>query len=228
MTDAPLPRSLGAKTTLLAACLSLSAAGCGTRHLIIAGTGTNIGVEIAQDPVSQFPTAKLGYQRGEVAMVPTNRSAEKEPGSTGAGAAQHGDVIMELRYGGIFDTGPSSGIYQRLAVGKGAVSQPGAAFMFARDANGNLDGAAAQALQSALTVPATPPEVTDLKAQIAAKSRCDLARVNEEVARIGGKPWADYDAFRDADPREPTAAEAKRILDALADVTCAAAAVPTE
>ena len=67
---------------------------------VIAATGTNIGVEISQNPASQTPQAKLGFQRSELAIVPTNKTD-----SNGTGANVHGDVLMEIRYGGIFDTG---------------------------------------------------------------------------------------------------------------------------
>jgi hypothetical protein len=134
---------------ILGICLS-SQEGCNRyNHQVIAATGTSIGVEVSQNPATQVPQAKLGYQRAELAIVPTNRSAEKSTttgNSMGEGAKDHGEVIMELRYGGIFDTGKSSGIYQRLAVGKVAVSQPGAAFMFAKDDEGALSPHTADAL----------------------------------------------------------------------------------
>lgn len=123
------------------------ACGCGgTRHYVIAATGTVIGVEIARNPASQFYEGKVGYNRGELALVPTNRTVVSGDETQPTGAEQCSDVVMELRYGGFFDAGPSSGIYQRLAVGKAAVSQPGAAFMFARSPNGDLDKDAAAAI----------------------------------------------------------------------------------
>lgn len=127
--------------------------GCNSyNHQVIAATGTSIGVEVSQNPATQVPQAKLGYQRAELAIVPTNRAADNtvtSGNSMGGGASDHGEVIMELRYGGIFDTGKSSGIYQRLAVGKIAVSQPGAAFMFAKDDEGELKGNTADAVARA-------------------------------------------------------------------------------
>jgi hypothetical protein len=127
-------------------------------YYVIAATGTVIGVEVSQNPATQAPQAKLGYNRGELAIVPSNRPPcvaddSKTPpvqcGTLGQGAKDVPDVLMELRYGGIFDTGPSSGIYQRLAVGDVAVRQDGAALMFARNADGAVDAAAAQALIAA-------------------------------------------------------------------------------
>ena len=106
---------------------------------MLASTGTVIGVEVSENPATQFPQAKLGYNRAELAFVPSNRSSEKNAsGSFGKGATDVADVLMELRYGGIFDLGASSGIYQRLAVGSIAVQQPGASVMFAKNADGAI------------------------------------------------------------------------------------------
>jgi hypothetical protein len=134
--------------------------GCSTNqeYYVIAATGTVIGVEVSQNPATQTPQAKLGYNRGELAIVPSNRppclvDGSKTPpvqcGALHQGAKDVPDVLMELRYGGIFDTGPSSGIYQRLAVGEVAVAQPGAALMFARNAEGQIEPGAAAALREA-------------------------------------------------------------------------------
>lgn len=132
-------------------------------HYVIASTGTVIGVEVSQNPVNQSPQAKLGYNRGELAIVPTNRgqciwntqNSQWEcsgPGPQGSGGAKDStDVLMELRYGGIFSLGSGSGIYQRLAVGTTAVQQPGAAFMFAKDTKGNVNASVAQAVASTVT-----------------------------------------------------------------------------
>ncbi len=120
-------------------------------YSVLAATGTVIGVEVSQNPATQTPQAKLGYNRGELAFVPTNRSGGKEASGFGQGATDTGEVIMELRYGGIFDVGGSSGIYQRLAVGKTAVQQKGAAYMFAKDEDGTLDTATANAIASEST-----------------------------------------------------------------------------
>ena len=123
--------------------------GCTTgRHAVIAVTGTNIGLEISQNPSNQSPQAKLGYQRSEIAIVPTNRSAGVDASgtsTTGNGAADVADVLMELKFSNIFSLN-NSGIYQRLAVGTTAVSQRGAAYMFARDQKGNLDPETAAAI----------------------------------------------------------------------------------
>lgn len=112
------------------------------RGYVVTGTGTVIGVQVAENPATQLYEAKLGYARAEVALVPTN-------GVT---------VLMELRYSGIFSFGSDGGIYQRLAVGDAAVRQPGASFMFAKDVKGNLSTNVAAAISHKLegSVPLAP------------------------------------------------------------------------
>jgi len=83
-------------------------------------------------------------------VVPSNRSADKEAGNTANGAKDCADVMMELHYSGIFSTGTGSGIYQRLAVGSTAVSQPGAAFMMAKAPDGTLSTNTADALSRSI------------------------------------------------------------------------------
>ena len=148
----------------LAAALALVANGCATKtHYVVAATGTVIGVEIDQDPATQTPQAKLGYNRGELAIVPTDRQIcsipedKKEVVCAPAGGTAESvpDVLMELKYAGIFDTGQASGIYQRLAVGNTAVQQPGAAAMFLRNSSGNVDENMFAALAAVQNVPET-------------------------------------------------------------------------
>lgn len=105
---------------LLASVLLLTGCQAINHNYVVSGTGTILGIQIAENPATQLYEAKLGYARAETALVPTNGPA----------------VLMELRYSGMFSR--NGGIYQRLAVGSAAVEQPGAAFMFAKDAAGNL------------------------------------------------------------------------------------------
>ena len=141
---------------------SLTLTGCGKPGFsILAATATIIGVEISQNPATQTPQAKLGYNRAEFAFVPTNRGGGV-PSDDGAitsvsGANESGDVIMELRYGGIFDVGASSGIYQRLAVGTVAVQQAGASLMFAKDAEGTLNSETISALKAVKGIAVSNP-----------------------------------------------------------------------
>ena len=143
------------------------------RHAVLALTTTIIGLEVSQNPATQVPQGKLGYNRGELAFVPTNRSAKDQAGNTAGGAQDSADVLMELRYGGIFDKGASSGIYQRLAVGKTAVQQDGAAAMFIRDAEGEVDADAKDALKAALS----PKQLTEAEERAVTKVRIDDAKI---------------------------------------------------
>lgn len=166
--------------------------GCGPqRHALVAVTATSIGVEIAQNPANQTPHAKLGYQRQEVAVVPTNRSANEEVGNGGGGAASHGEVLMELRYGGIFDMGPSSGIYQRLAVGPTAVRQPGAWLMFSRDADGTVSDEAQQVLANLKKVPTISATTGDIIDRIIAARVCHQKEVDAAIQQAGVSRFED-------------------------------------
>lgn len=127
------------KTYALLAALLLTGCNAINHNYVVSGTGTILGLQIAENPATQLYEAKFGYARAEMALVPTNGPA----------------VIMELRYSGIFSR--SGGIYQRLAVGADAVKQPGAAFMFAKDADGNLSSNVVQAISAKIqNIPIAP------------------------------------------------------------------------
>lgn len=152
VTDGLPSVALAVWLLLLGGCQNLS------NHQVIATTATVIGVEIAQAPTGTAPQAKLGYNRAEFALVPATLKAKYANGKKTEeeiGAADSAEVLMELRYGNIFNAS-SSGIYQRLAVGKIAVTQAGAALMFAKDAEGKIDEKTAQAIGAAVKASDTP------------------------------------------------------------------------
>lgn len=166
--------------------------GCGAkRHSVLAATGTTIGVEISQNPATQTPQGKLGYNRAELAFVPTGLDAEQ-----GGNTAETADVVMELHYPGIFDMGPSSGIYQRLAVGNTAVQQPGAALLFARNTSGDVTAEAKAALAAVTTITETSQEIRASKASMArAYNRANAQtrkQFDQAAAQLG---YADFKAF---------------------------------
>jgi hypothetical protein len=140
----------------LAAAGSLAAAGCApTDHYVVAASGTTIGVDISLNPANQTPQGRLGYHRGELAVVPTNRGncvradgGWRCHGQPNTGADRSVDVLMELHFSDIFSG--NAGIYQRLAVGEAAVRQPGAAFLFAKDGSGEIKPETAQAVAATL------------------------------------------------------------------------------
>jgi hypothetical protein len=145
--------------------------------------------------------AKLGYNRAELALVPSNRASGKEGDvSTGNGAADTTDVMMELHYGSIFSLSSSS-IYQRLAVGKNAVSQPGASLMFAKGKNGELDPEVAKALSKTVQIlPEVPTEITPLKTPLSEaylQRRATEQIKFDKAAQAAG--FRSFDAFL-ADP----------------------------
>ncbi len=157
------------------ACLSGLAwlqTGCtASRENVLAITSTVIGVQVHQKDADKTPELKVGYARQEFAFVPTDRG-------TNGSSTNSAEVLMEINAKGNFGLGTAyqGGIYQRLAVGRTAVSQAGAAVMMAKDHGGNVTPEAAQGLSNALaairaipaanpaagsnlkSVPSTPPQ----------------------------------------------------------------------
>lgn len=141
------------KSHALLIALALLTSSCASLHdSIISSTTTVLGVEVDQNAATQMYYAKLGYVRSELAFVPTDRTTNQIGGS-----ASTGNVLMELSLKNIFTGG---GVYQRLAIGTAAVTQPGASFLFAKDQNGQLSSNAVNILQQNLPLflnrPPTP------------------------------------------------------------------------
>ena len=198
--------------------LMVAMCGCAQRQMIIASTATNIGVEISENPAKASPQAKLGYQRAELALVPTNRSGESD---TSGGADQCANVLMELKYSGIFSFGADSCLYQRLAVGKDAVTQRGAAFMFARDASGNLSDKAASAIEKSFaSIKKVPPVIDALLTELAlrftyaSKERKQMVR-NTIKNDPMFKSFSSYDDLMDKEPDVPTEEQIRVLLTML-------------
>lgn len=163
---------------------ALMLAGCTTskRH-IVAWTGTTLGFDVSQNPVTQLYQAKFGYGRAEVVFVP---NAETNVPVT--------DVVMEVRYHGLLSLA-GGGLYQRLAIGSEAVRQPGAVLMFAKDANGTLDPAVAQAaLASVKTITNVSAPVTAAKLPLAEayKAAPDKAAWHTAVKAFGFTSFEDF------------------------------------
>jgi hypothetical protein len=107
------------------AALALALVGCKTNSVVVA-TQTGLGISISENPATQLYEGRLGYFRNEVAYIPGNTN----------NPASIPDVLMEIRMENLLRGGM---IYQRLAVGKTAVTQPGASLMFAKDRDGQLN-----------------------------------------------------------------------------------------
>lgn len=190
-------------------------------YSVLASTGTVIGVEVSENPATQFPQAKLGYNRAELAFVPSNRNGEKNPATSyGNGAKDVADVLMELRYGGIFDTGASSGIYQRLAVGAEAVQQPGASVMFAKNADGALDKDAEAALKAVNSLPSNSETNDHLMSPMAVRynsfknalDTASMTKFDNAVKSIDPK-YSNFGVF--FNDREVTTENIKKVCDLL-------------
>ena len=121
----------------LIAALALLTTGCAIlKDKVLVSTSTVFGFEIAQNPASQMYQIRFGYARTEIAIVPTNGV----------------DVLTEFQLRDVTGTG---GVYQRMAVGSEAVKQ--SIFMFAKDANGNLNPQTVELLLQAAKGAANTP-----------------------------------------------------------------------
>src|SRR5262249_799263 len=159
-----------------------------------------IGVGISQQPSNGAVDATLGYKRAEFAFVPTNRNSGEAAGATGGGAKDTGNVILELKYFGIFSTGSDSGVYQRLAVGETAVKQPGGGGLFLKGGDGKLDPETAKAFSAITTVPAVDATVEKAKATLTKKyqefqSKGDSATIAKFDSAAKASGYADFKAF---------------------------------
>jgi hypothetical protein len=168
------------RTILLLAALVILAGcytGCALRHTVIVSTGTVIGLEVSQNPQSGLYSAKLGYDRGELALVPYTNGYVP-------------DVVTEIHYSSIFSL-TGSGIYQRMAVGPNAVIQPGAQALFLKDSNGNLGTNALSILKS---VPVVNTAVQASLARVSAAYGASTNKVAwDAVAVAAGYP--SFSAF---------------------------------
>jgi len=136
----------------LLAVAAVLTSGCkGLQHNILVVTGTTFGISVAENPSTQLYEAKIGYARSEFAFVPGDTN---HPGTVP-------DVLMEIRMENILKGGL---VYQRLAVGSLAVSQPGATMLFAKSADGAVDPQIAAAL---LKIPAPDAGATAEKLPLA-------------------------------------------------------------
>lgn len=155
--------------------LPLSGAACSDRLLresVLASTQSTIGLSLGQNPRTGLYEGTLGYARGELFLVPTgkrvvNASGEagnSDPAAAAAMTSDHADTTPEVlgeimadgafpldagRPGGAAGPPVRVGVYQRLAVGRLAVSTPAAIALMARD---GLATPAAQAREADRTL----------------------------------------------------------------------------
>lgn len=172
--------------------------GCKAQTCVVANTDTLIGIEAIYQPDLNLPVAKLGYARHEMVIVPTNRVSDDNPtGIQGQGARDSANVITEFNFTNFFSFWRSNGIYQRIAVGDIAVTQPGASMMFAKDETGQISAAAAEAIKSLSaksdSSDTSLPEKTKLKTQLL--KLCKDEAVKAKVLAFlkeKGSTWDDF------------------------------------
>lgn len=187
--------------------------GCATQTGVIAATGTNVGVDVSEKPQTGDVGIVLGYKRAEFAFVPTNKGV---PGTTratkngktttqqvpsmGNGAADTADVLMELSYKGHIKNASQldGGIYQRLAIGSGAVKAKATQVMLSKDATGNFrEPTAAEKATAAATL-----KEQDLKREKI------VAAVRDENEQLDQAKWKDLvDKASAADLTNPIQSE---------------------
>lgn len=180
------------KYSLLSLIVAFTLCGCKSlQHSVLVFTATNIGVDISQNPQTQAPQARLGFNRGELVIVPIDAATRHVP-----------DALTEIRYGNVFSTSDAT-IYQRVAVGSTAVSQPGAALMFGKGASGNLDAATAASIMQSLggvpkvTIQDSLTLATVLKAYADA---ADKALFDSVARKFGFQDFKDFLARKEQFP----------------------------
>lgn len=97
----------------------ISASGCKNQTCVVASSGTVLGIEATMYDDANPPKVRLGYGRAEIAIVPTNRTADDKTPMKGQGASDSTDVLMYIDIANVFDTSTPL-LRQRLAVGKNA------------------------------------------------------------------------------------------------------------
>jgi hypothetical protein len=120
--------------SLFALAAALLLTGCASDRCIVTTAQSVLGVSVSENPATQLYEVRFGLVLSQIAFVPGNTN---DPSS-------FPDVIQEFKVNNIFTGGM---VYQRLAVGKNAVQQPGASLMFAKDANGAVSPGTVQQLQ---------------------------------------------------------------------------------
>lgn len=96
-------------------------------------TATVLGISLAQNQGTGMYEGKLGYCRSEFVLADTNNT----------------EILMEFKTSKLFSFTDNGGIYQRLAIGKTAVSAGASTAMFLKDRRGNFN---TNALPTALMI----------------------------------------------------------------------------
>lgn len=209
-------------TAILILFPTLTAAGCKTQTCVVVNTETAIGIVAVYQPELNLPTGKLGFARSETVLVPTNRISDTTSnkalglaGVIGQGARDCANVITEINFVNFFAFWRSNGIYQRIAVGEVAVSQPGASMMFAKDEAGQISQAAADAIKSLSSGSGSTAETAVQDERVSLKTQliklCQNEAVKTAVIEYLKTKNITWDSFID-DTVKVTVAEIKDLL----------------
>lgn len=167
------------KTLLALAALLTVLCGCTNLHSVITSTQTGLGVSVSENPSTQLYELRFGYFRNEFAFVPGDTN---HPGTVP-------DVLMEIRMENIVKGGL---VYQRLAVGQNAVTQPGAAALFAKGPDGSLDAATAAALMRQTPAPNAEATAGKLPLAQAYQKAADKAPFDAVAKNLGYESFAAF------------------------------------
>lgn len=189
--------------------LALVLTACSTSHSVIVNTATVLGVAVAENPSTSLYEARFGYARTEFAYVPSNRGRSTNEVTTGQGAKDVADVILEIRMENLLKGGL---IYQRLAVGENAVKQPGAALLFAKSPDGTIDPAVARAISEVPAVNTTT--IQTLSPLAKAFQESNKKEAFDAVARRSG--YENFSAF--LTDKKPSADKVKAITEELRNI----------
>lgn len=185
--------------------------GCASQTCVVVANQTGIGLVAEYNQQIQSPTGKLGYINSVIGIVPTNRVADDNPESgIGGGAKDSSNVLFETSFSNFFSFWRDNLIYQRVAVGDIAVTQPGAVAMLSKDSTGKLPDA--DVMNALNGIKAPPKEVTSLKLKLVELGKDEAKRklILEQLVPLGVANW---NAFIDGRPKELNTNQLQKILD---------------
>lgn len=169
--------------------------GCNSpQSCIILSNQTGFGIRASYNPQTQLPEGEIGYINSVFSIIPTNRafnSDEVQIEKVGGGAKDTANVLFETNFSNWFNFWSDQAIYQRVAVGETAVSQPGVFAIFAKDYDGKIDVELIKALSG---LKSETQNVSKLKSLIA-KVYTDKKTVIDEILKQMG--YSNYDYFID-------------------------------
>lgn len=174
--------------------LMLAFSGCHSGS-VITHTGTVLGAELDYKPETNFPYGRLGYCRSELSVVPTNKTEEGK--IKGGGAKDVPNVLIEFSMANIFNIFTRHLIYQRVAVGDIAVTQPGAVAMLVKDGEGKIDPEVLKVALAVSKIPVTPETTLKAKNDLKDLYLADATVRDRIIELLKARGIDGWDAFID-------------------------------